>query len=168
MGSVPGRGDNHESRISPLRESSVESLGNGSPMTGCRQSGLLSFQPTRGATVNRGPQPLPPEQKRTTIVPVKLNAAEREQVDLTATAEGRSRSDVIRRATFAKLALTSEQLAIIDKLSPSVKAALMRIGRRIDEGFQGEIQIAVHEKGIRTVSWKQVENGDQFGGGSAP
>lgn len=42
----------------------------------------------------------------------------------------------------------------------SVRAALMRIGRRIGEGFQGEIVITVERGGIQRIRWTQTEHGD--------
>lgn len=41
-----------------------------------------------------------------------------------------------------------------------VLATLLRIGRRITEGFDGEITISVHKGGVRFVRWTQTETGD--------
>ncbi len=46
------------------------------------------------------------------------------------------------------------------KMPPSVQAALLRIGRRISEGFEGEITIAVKRGGVHYVRWTQTETGD--------
>jgi hypothetical protein len=61
--------------------------------------------------------------------------------------------------------INANELEEFRKMPPSVQAALLRIARRIGEGFQGSIEIAAHAKGIRTIAWKQVEH---QGGAFAP
>lgn len=50
-----------------------------------------------------------------------------------------------------------------DRLStfpPVVQAALLRVGRRIGEGFEGEIVVAVKRGGITFIRWTHTETGD--------
>ena len=46
------------------------------------------------------------------------------------------------------------------ELPLSVQAALQRIARRIGEGFQGEITLAVNRGGVSTLRWIEVESGE--------
>lgn len=46
------------------------------------------------------------------------------------------------------------------QLSQLIQAALLRIGRKIGEGFEGEITLTVTRGGIRFVRWSNVETGD--------
>lgn len=41
-----------------------------------------------------------------------------------------------------------------------ILAALLRIARRIGEGFEGEITIQVRRGGIGFIRWTQTETGD--------
>lgn len=50
--------------------------------------------------------------------------------------------------------------ARIAELPRSVLAALLRIGRRIKEGFDGEITISVKRGGVNFIRWTQTETGD--------
>lgn len=50
----------------------------------------------------------------------------------------------------------------IDSLSVSSRAALIRIGRRILEGFEGEIQLVVSRGGVNSITWIQFEKGDKI------
>lgn len=50
--------------------------------------------------------------------------------------------------------------ARLAKVPPSVLAALLRIGRRIEEGFEGEILVAVKRGGVHYIRWTQTETGD--------
>lgn len=48
----------------------------------------------------------------------------------------------------------------LSKLPRSVLASMLRIGRKISEGFEGEIQISVKHGGISYIRWSQTETGD--------
>lgn len=48
----------------------------------------------------------------------------------------------------------------MQKLPDSAAAALMRIARRIDEGFEGDIVLNVKKGGITWMRWEQTERGD--------
>lgn len=56
--------------------------------------------------------------------------------------------------------LPPEVIQRLEKMKPSVLAALLRVGRRIDEGFEGEILVAVKAKGVHFIRWTQTETGD--------
>lgn len=43
---------------------------------------------------------------------------------------------------------------------PSVLATLLRIARRIEEGFEGEVIVAVKRGGVHFIRWTQTETGD--------
>jgi hypothetical protein len=47
-----------------------------------------------------------------------------------------------------------------ERLPPLIQATLLRIGRRVAEGFEGEITVAVVKRGVRFVRWTQTETGD--------
>lgn len=42
----------------------------------------------------------------------------------------------------------------------SILAALFRIGRRVKDGFEGEITISVRRGGIAFIRWIETETGD--------
>ena len=44
----------------------------------------------------------------------------------------------------------------------SVQAALLRVGRRIGEGFEGVVEVQVHRGGVGSLRWIRVhlEQGD--------
>ncbi len=48
------------------------------------------------------------------------------------------------------------------RMKPIVLATLLRIGRRIEEGFDGEIQLVVVQGGVKYVRWIQTETGDKI------
>lgn len=48
----------------------------------------------------------------------------------------------------------------VGRMPPSVLAALLRIARRVEEGFDGEIQMGVKRGGIQYIRWTQTETGD--------
>lgn len=56
--------------------------------------------------------------------------------------------------------MAAPDIAVPPNLPKSVRAALVRIGRRIGEGFEGEIEIAVRRGGIAFIRWIQTETGD--------
>ncbi len=41
-------------------------------------------------------------------------------------------------------------------------ATLLRVARRISEGFEGEIQLTITRHGVRSLRWVQLENGDMI------
>lgn len=47
-------------------------------------------------------------------------------------------------------------------LPPGVVAALLRVGRRVNDGFTGEITIAASQRGIRFIRWTETETGQQI------
>lgn len=51
-------------------------------------------------------------------------------------------------------------VARLERMPPGVIAALLRIGRRIVEGFEGEITLSVKRGGVHFVRWTQTETGD--------
>ena len=48
----------------------------------------------------------------------------------------------------------------LGKMPRSILASLLRIGRRIGEGFEGEICISVAKGGVRFIRWTETETGD--------
>jgi hypothetical protein len=50
----------------------------------------------------------------------------------------------------------------IARVPLNILAALLRIARRIGEGFEGEITIAVKRGGITYIRWTQTETGDSI------
>ncbi len=52
--------------------------------------------------------------------------------------------------------------AMPNPLSKSVLAAILRVGRRIEEGFEGEITISVKRGGVSYIRWTQTETGDSI------
>ena len=50
--------------------------------------------------------------------------------------------------------------ARLAKMPTGVLAALLRVGRRIGEGFEGEITVDVRKGGVRWIRWTQTETGD--------
>lgn len=46
------------------------------------------------------------------------------------------------------------------QFSPNVQASLLRIGRRIAEGFDGEIVVATKSRGVAYIRWVSTERGD--------
>lgn len=55
--------------------------------------------------------------------------------------------------------LLKERLA---KMPRSVLAALLRIGRRIGEGFEGEISIGIKSGGVQYIKWVSTETGERI------
>lgn len=55
---------------------------------------------------------------------------------------------------------TLPYLAILERLPRTTQAALLRIGRRVAEGYEGDIQIGVKRGGIVYIRWTQTETGD--------
>ena len=56
-----------------------------------------------------------------------------------------------------------EQKQIIERImrfSPIILATFLRIGRRIGEGFEGEIILSIKRGGISFVRWTETETGD--------
>jgi hypothetical protein len=49
---------------------------------------------------------------------------------------------------------------VFARLPRGVQAALLRIGRRVQEGFEGEIALASKRGGILYIRWTQTETGD--------
>lgn len=45
-------------------------------------------------------------------------------------------------------------------LSPNIQATLLRIGRRVSEGFEGEIVVAAKSRGVNYIRWVHTERGD--------
>lgn len=61
--------------------------------------------------------------------------------------------------------ITEETMAErLSNMPKSVCAALLRIGRRIGEGFEGEIVIGVKHGGVNFIRWTQNETGDVIKG----
>ena len=58
--------------------------------------------------------------------------------------------------------MTPEQREVFEGLPQSVLAALLRIGRRIRDGYEGTIEIQAHRRGVATIKWSQVESGDKI------
>ena len=67
------------------------------------------------------------------------------------------------------MTFTPEQLAIFAKLSPTTRAFMVRVARRITEGYEGEIILSVKagrdgagvKRGsINLIRWSQVDDGD--------
>ena len=50
----------------------------------------------------------------------------------------------------------------LSRMPHGVLAALFRVGRRIGEGFEGEITIQVKKGGISFIRWTQTETGDSI------
>lgn len=48
----------------------------------------------------------------------------------------------------------------LELASPTTLAALLRIERRISQGFQGEITLVASRGGIASIRWSQIEMGD--------
>lgn len=48
----------------------------------------------------------------------------------------------------------------LERMRPIVLATLLRLGRRIEEGFQGEIVVAVKAGGVHYIKWTETETGD--------
>lgn len=44
--------------------------------------------------------------------------------------------------------------------SSLIQATLLRLGRRITEGFEGEVTLSVRRGGVSWVRWTQTETGD--------
>lgn len=55
--------------------------------------------------------------------------------------------------------LLAERIVTMPRL---VVAALLRVGRRIGEGFEGEIIISVRRGGIAFIRWTQTETGESI------
>lgn len=73
--------------------------------------------------------------------------------------------------------MTPEQLAALERLSPTTQAFLARVARRIAEGYEGEIVLHVKRGrdgsgaprgSISFVRWVQVEDGGAFTDGESP
>lgn len=55
--------------------------------------------------------------------------------------------------------------AVLERLStvrPVTLAALLRIARRINEGFDGSITLDIKNGGVRSVQWLETETGDEI------
>lgn len=55
---------------------------------------------------------------------------------------------------------TRDLHARIARLRLPILAALLRIARRIEENFEGEILISVRRGGISFIRWTETETGD--------
>lgn len=49
---------------------------------------------------------------------------------------------------------------LLGRFPLSVQATVLRVGRRIHEGFEGEITISVTRGGVKFIRWSQTETGD--------
>ena len=49
-----------------------------------------------------------------------------------------------------------------EALRPIMQAALLRIARRVGEGFEGEIQLIIAHGGVRAIRWSELETGDSI------
>lgn len=58
--------------------------------------------------------------------------------------------------------MTPDQIGLLNRLSVSTQAALLRVARRIQEGYEGEIHLTIKGRGVAIIRWVQVETGDQF------
>lgn len=47
----------------------------------------------------------------------------------------------------------------LTRMPESVVASLLRIGRRIQQGFEGEITISVKRGGVSFIRWVETETG---------
>lgn len=45
-------------------------------------------------------------------------------------------------------------------MRPIILATVLRVGRRIEEGFEGEITIQVKQGGVHFIRWTQTETGN--------
>jgi hypothetical protein len=57
-------------------------------------------------------------------------------------------------------AVSTSPGAVFERLPRSVQATLLRIGRRITEGFEGEVTVAAKRGGVAYLRWIQTETGD--------
>lgn len=49
------------------------------------------------------------------------------------------------------------------QLKDTARAAILRLARRIAEGFEGEVQVIVmRDGGIRSIKWIQLETGESI------
>lgn len=48
------------------------------------------------------------------------------------------------------------------QLSQTAKAALVRVARRMADGFEGEITLIITRGGVRAIKWVQHENGNEI------
>lgn len=55
-----------------------------------------------------------------------------------------------------------ELLTRLQRWKPSVVAAMLRMGRRIEEGFEGEIVVAVKAGGVHYIRWTHTETGEMI------
>lgn len=52
---------------------------------------------------------------------------------------------------------------LLNRLPHKTRAAILRLARRIADGYEGEIKLVVMKGGgIRTVEWVQREKGDEI------
>lgn len=64
------------------------------------------------------------------------------------------------------MSMTQDQLTILQQLSTNTRNRLIKIARRIAEGYEGEIALFVKRgaksgpSGIASVRWTQTETGD--------
>lgn len=56
--------------------------------------------------------------------------------------------------------MTPEQQQLFDNFPKSVQACLLRIGRRIKQGFEGTVEVQAHRGGVGYIRWSEVERGD--------
>lgn len=49
---------------------------------------------------------------------------------------------------------------LLSRLPPVTQAALLRIVRRISEGYEGEIVVNIKRGGVSFIRWTQTETGD--------
>jgi hypothetical protein len=55
--------------------------------------------------------------------------------------------------------------AVLERLAavrPVTLAALLRIARRVSEGFEGDVQLTITHGGVRSVRWVETETGDEI------
>lgn len=68
--------------------------------------------------------------------------------------------DSLSGPKVGKLEEVARRLGELSSLS--VLSALVKIGRRVEEGFEGEITLHVHRGGVSKVQWCEVEMGDKI------
>ncbi len=47
-------------------------------------------------------------------------------------------------------------------LKPTLQNTLLRIARRVAQGFEGKVHLVIAGGGVRTVEWVEVETGDKI------
>lgn len=55
-----------------------------------------------------------------------------------------------------KRMLSPGQLQRLQNLTPSVLATLLRIARRIEEGFEGTIEVQTINRGVGNLKWTHI------------